>query len=241
VKDTRQSNAPRKVFIVDDHPMMRIGLSHFLKQAGDIKVCGEASDAAGALAGIERIHPDLVLLDISLEGRSGLDLLRDLRIRFPRLPVLVHSMHDELIYADRALAAGARGYLMKQEGGEKLRLAVREVLCGQIYLSDRVRARDPAQAGRATGRAVITRFGSLSQREFEVFGLIGRGVTNQLIARQLHISLKTVEAHREHIKRKLGVQSSTALNLLAVRWESTRSGYSASNASADYSSIWPPS
>lgn len=222
-RDTRQSVSPRRLFIVDDHPMMRLGLSHFLTQDGDLSICGEASDAAAALAGLERLQPDLVLLDISLEGRSGLDLLRDLRSRFPRLPVLVHSMHDEMIYAERALAAGARGYLMKQETGEKVRVAVRQVLSGQIYLSDRLQARGPARAEQTSRRIALTPIGSLSQREFEVFGLIGHGRTNQEIARELHISLKTVEAHREHIKRKLKVTSSTALNLLAVRWESEQS------------------
>jgi DNA-binding NarL/FixJ family response regulator len=221
VRDTRQSVSPHRVFIVDDHPMMRLGLGHFLTQDGDISICGEAPDAAAALAGIERIHPDLVLLDISLEGRSGLDLLRDLRLRFPGIPVLVHSMHDEMIYAERALAAGARGYLMKRETGEKVRVAVRQVLRGETYLSDRLRARAPARAaGRTSRQPALTPIGSLSQREFEVFRLIGCGHTNQEIAAQLHISLKTVEAHREHIKRKLNVTSSTALNLLAVRWES---------------------
>jgi DNA-binding NarL/FixJ family response regulator len=204
--------------------MMRLGLGQFLTQDGDLCICGEAPDAAAALKGIERIRPDLVLLDITLEGRSGLDLLRDLRLRFPGIPVLVHSMHDEMIYAERALAAGARGYLMKQETGEKVRVAVRQVLNGQTYLSDRLRARAPARAAaRTSRRAGLTPIGSLSQREFEVFGLIGGGRTNQEIADQLHISLKTVEAHREHIKRKLKLPSSTALNLLAVRWESEQS------------------
>jgi DNA-binding NarL/FixJ family response regulator len=220
MKDLRQPATPFRVFIVDDHPMMRIGLGHFLTQDGDIKICGEAPDAPTALEGIEQTHPDLVLLDISLDGRSGLDLLRDLRFRFPDLPVLVHSMHDEMIYADHALAAGARGYLMKQETSEKVRVAVRQVLSGQTYLSERLRARGPSPAGRTAPRPARTPIGSLSPREFEVFRLIGRGGTNQEIARYLHISLKTVEAHREHIKRKLKVTSATALNLLAVRWES---------------------
>lgn len=224
MRGPRHSVSPSRVFIVDDHPMMRLGLGQFLTQDGDLCICGEAPDAAAALKGIERIRPDLVLLDITLEGRSGLDLLRDLRLRFPGIPVLVHSMHDEMIYAERALAAGARGYLMKQETGEKVRVAVRQVLNGQTYLSDRLRARAPARAAaRTSRRAGLTPIGSLSQREFEVFGLIGGGRTNQEIADQLHISLKTVEAHREHIKRKLKLPSSTALNLLAVRWESEQS------------------
>jgi DNA-binding NarL/FixJ family response regulator len=220
VKASRQCTSRRRVFIVDDHPMMRLGLAQFLTQNGDLSICGEAADAAAALAGIERLHPDLVVLDIALEGRSGLDLLVDLRRRFPQIPVLVHSMHDAMIYAERALAAGARGYLTKQETGEKVRIAVRQVLSGKTYLSPRLQAHEPARARRTSRRPALTPIGSLSPREFEVFHLIGRGGTNQEIARHLHISLKTVEAHREHIKRKLRVSTSTALNLLAVRWES---------------------
>jgi len=203
--------------------MMRLGLERFLTQDGDLVICGESPNAQGALSGIERTRPDLVLLDISLQGRSGLDMLKDLRQRFPHIPVLVHSMHDEMIFADRALTAGARGYLMKQESGEKVRLAVRQVLSGEIYLSARLQARSPARSRKSSGGGRITPIGSLSEREFEVFRLIGHGRTNQEIARQLHISIKTVEAHREHIKKKLSVTSSTALNLLAVRWESEQS------------------
>ena len=220
MKHLSSAAGPRRLFIVDDHLMMRIGLRHFLTQDDGIRICGEAAEAATALAGIERTHPDMVLLDIALEGRSGLDLLRDLRVRFPRLPVLVHSMHDEMIYAERALAAGAQGYLMKQETGEKVRAAVRQVLSGRVYLSDQLQRDGQVQAGRASRPPVRTPIGSLSRREFEVFRLIGGSRTNQEIARQLHISLKTVEAHREHMKRKLGVATSTALNLLAIRWES---------------------
>ncbi len=203
--------------------MMRLGLDQFLTRDGDLIVCGAAPNAQDALTGIERTHPDLVLLDISLQGRSGLDLLEDLRLLFPDIPVLVHSMHDEMIYAERALAAGARGYLMKQETAEKVRLAVRTVLSGHRYLSARLQSRSPARSTRNSSRAPRTPIGSLSQREFEVFRLIGQGRTNHEIARDLHISIKTVEAHREHIKRKLGLTSSTALNLLAVRWESEQS------------------
>ena len=211
------------MFIVDDHPMMRLGLAHYLTRGRDIMVCGEAASAAAALAGIERTHPDLVLLDISLQGRSGLDLLKDLRCHFPTLPVLVHSMYDEMIYADRALAAGAQGYLMKQETGEKVLEAVRQVLSGRTYLSERLQARGPARTGPPSPQPALTLLGTLTPREFEVFRLIGLGHSNQEIARQIHITVRTVEAHREHIKAKLNVKSSTALNLLAVRWETEQS------------------
>ncbi len=211
------SSRVRKIVVVDDHPMMRVGLRQYLAQEPDVEVCGEAANATEALSVVERVSPDLLILDISLEGRSGLDLLKDLRLRFPELPVLVHSMHDQSIYAERALRAGARGYLTKQETGDKLLSAVRQVLRGEIFLSESLRApRKRARQGRSGSSTLIS---TLTEREFEVFRLIGRGLHNQEIAKHLHISLKTVEAHRDHIKRKLHLASSTALNLLAVRWE----------------------
>jgi DNA-binding NarL/FixJ family response regulator len=214
---TLTSPRVRRIVVVDDHPMMRVGLRQYLAQEPDVEVCGEAADAAEALTLLERVSPDLLILDISLEGRSGLDLLMDLRVRFPELPVLVHSMHDQSIYAERALRAGARGYLTKQETGDKLLSAVRQVLRGEIFLSESLRApRKRVGKGRNGSSTLIS---TLTEREFEVFRLIGRGLHNQQIAKQLHISLKTVEAHRDHIKRKLHLASSTALNLLAVRWE----------------------
>lgn len=209
----------RRIFLVEDHPMMRLGLRQCLSQETDLLVCGEASSASAALAALERTKPDLIMLDISLEGRSGLDLLKDLRARHPSTPVLVHSMHDEAIYAERALRAGARGYLMKQETGDKLVAAIRQVLRGEIYLSDAMRRSGPKKSAAKPGRSPRTPISRLTDREFEVFRLIGGGFTNRQIAAQLHISLKTVDAHREHIKRKLSLTSSTALNLLAVRWE----------------------
>lgn len=211
----------KRILIVDDHPMMRLGLRQYLLQDPLLEVCGEAASAAEALKEMERSLPDLVLLDISLEGRSGLDLLRDLRVRFPQVPVLMHSMHDQMIYADRAIREGARGYLMKQETGDKLLEAVTRVLSGETYLSSRVRR---ARGRSSRKKPAQTRVSALTSREFEVFQLIGAGLVNKEIARELNISLKTVEAHREHIKRKLGVESSTALNLLAVRWQSEQLG-----------------
>jgi DNA-binding NarL/FixJ family response regulator len=217
MRPLRKTPGTKRILIVDDHPMMRLGLRQFLLQDPMLEVCGEAASASEALREVERCRPDMVLLDISLDGRSGLDLLGDLRVRFPSIPVLVHSMHDQTIYAERALQAGARGYLMKQETGDKLLEAVHRVLGGDVYLSDkigRVRARRQGKQERQT------RVSTLTGREFEVFQLIGAGCVNKEVARVLHISLKTVEAHREHIKRKLGLDSSTALNLLAVRWQS---------------------
>jgi DNA-binding NarL/FixJ family response regulator len=200
--------------------MMRYGLKRFLDDSGDFVVCGEAGDATGALSEIERASPDLILLDISLRGRSGLDLLKDLRARFSDIPVLVHSMHDETVFAERVFRAGARGYLMKQEAGDHLATALRTVLRGEVYLSDKIKSggatSGAARSIRANGKQ--TPIASLTHREFEVFRLIGRGFSGKEIAGQLHLSQKTIDAHREHMKAKLRVHSSTELNLLAVRW-----------------------
>ena len=211
----------KRILVVDDHPLMRLGLRQFLLQEPWLDLCGEAGSAADALQEIERRRPDLVLLDLSLEGRSGLDLLKDLRLHFPEIPVLIYSMHDEAIYAERSLRAGARGYLMKRETGDKLLEALRRVLAGEVYLSEQAGKRKASASRKRPGQ---TRVSTLSGREFEVFRLIGSGCVNKEIAQQLHISLKTVEAHRDHIKRKLGIHSSTALNLLAVRWQNERVG-----------------
>lgn len=208
----------RRVFVVDDHPMMRLGLKQFLGEAGDLTVCGEASTAAEALAGIGATGPDVVLLDIALEGPSGLDLLKDLRIHYRQIPVLIHSMHDEAVFAERALRAGARGYLMKQESGSRLIQALRHVLRGDLYLSENLRS--AANSG-VPASGVRTPISTLTDREFELFRLIGAGKSSQQIARDLHLSLKTVDAHREHMKRKLMVRGSTELNLLAVRWNAS--------------------
>lgn len=225
MKTSRRSRVqPSRVLIVDDHPMMRLGLRQFLTQERDLTVCGETASAAETMAAVERTKPDIVLVDISLEGPSGLELLRELHTHYPRLPVLMHSMHDEFIYAERCIQAGARGYLMKQETGQKLADAVRQVLRGEIYLSDALRAAARSSSRRKEPRPAKTPIARLTPREFEVFRLIGAGCVNRQIADQLHISIKTVEAHREHIKRKLNLSTSTALNLLAVRWETEQRG-----------------
>jgi DNA-binding NarL/FixJ family response regulator len=215
-KTTDARSLPFKVLIVDDHPMMRLGLKQFLAQENDLDVCGEASNAAEALLLLDQLKPDLILLDVSLDGRSGLDLLKDIRLQHPQVRVLVHSMHDEQVFAERALRLGAHGYLMKQESAEQLNGAIRQILDGKVYVNARLT--DAEQTSKLKKEGPTTPIARLSDREFEVFHLIGQGLANQEVAQRLHISIKTVEAHREHIKRKLKVESSTALNLLAVRW-----------------------
>ena len=215
-----KSKAPvRRVLIVDDHPMMRTGLAQLIGSEPDLKVVAEADNARQGLEAVSKLALDLVLLDISLPDKSGLELLKDIRSVRPELPVLVVSMHDELVFAERVLRAGGRGYIMKQEGGQKYLQAIRQVLAGQIYVSEKMSARilenlsgSPAEK---TGASPVQR---LSDREFEVFQLIGQGLGTREIAQRLHLSVKTIEVHRINIKEKLQVKTATELVRFAVRW-----------------------
>jgi DNA-binding NarL/FixJ family response regulator len=210
----------RKIFIVDDHAVMRQGLARLLGDEKDLEVCGEAENASDALKAIGRLKPDLAIVDISLTGRTGIDLIRDVRHHHPGLCVLVLSMHDETIYSERVLRAGGRGYLMKQEGGKVLMQAIRQVLKGQVYLSEKMSAKvlDRLSNGPPTTGSPLE---LLSDREMEVFQLIGEGLGTRQIAEQLHLSMKTVEVYRAHIKRKLSLEDGTALVRYAIRWAET--------------------
>ncbi|HET9802247.1 MAG TPA: response regulator transcription factor [Candidatus Acidoferrum sp.] len=207
----------KKVFIVDDHPMMREGLAQLIAQEQDLTVCGEAEDAAEALKKIEELRPDLALVDITLRSTNGLELIKDLRIRTPDTAVLVISMHDESLYAERVLRAGGRGYIMKQEGGKKLLSAIRHVLSGKTYVSEKISARilDLFSGRPAEGASPVER---LTDREFEVFQLIAQGLSTKEIADKLHVSAKTIEVHRVNIKQKLNVATAPELIRFAVRW-----------------------
>jgi DNA-binding NarL/FixJ family response regulator len=207
----------KKIFIVDDHPMMREGLAQLIGQEADLMVCGEADDAAQALDQIEKLKPDLALVDITLRSTNGLELIKDLRIRSPALSILVISMHDESLYAERVLRAGGRGYVMKQEGGKKLMEAIRHVLSGKTYVSEKMSAKilDLFSGRPAEGASPVER---LTDREFEVFRLIGEGLGTKQIGDKLRVSAKTVEAHRVNIKQKLNVGTAAELIRFAVRW-----------------------
>ena len=198
--------------------MMRDGLTALITAQPDLAVCGQAADARAALQAVEARRPDLVLLDISLPGKSGLEAIKDLQALAPGLAILVLSMHDETLYAERVLRAGARGYVMKQEGGQRIMEAIRVLLAGKVAVSEKMSARimDAFTGHRA--QRETTPVTGLSDREFEVFQLIGRGRSTKEIAEQLHLSGKTVEVHRVNIKAKLKLATSPELVHYAVRW-----------------------
>jgi len=205
----------RHVFLVDDHPLVRRGLGELLSTEEGIEVCGEAESVAEAMETFDPDGCDLAIVDLSLGGPDGLELIKRLRQCWPEVPVLVYSMHDESIYAQRALAAGARGYLGKQEPPDCVLEAVRRVLSGEIYLSPEMAQRLEAGSGdNVNGHPVE----QLSDRELEVFGLLGRAHGTRQIAERLKLSHKTIESHRENIKRKLGLRNHNELMRRAVLW-----------------------
>lgn len=214
----------RRILVVDDHPFMRAGLAHLLDRQPDLQVCGEAGHPAEALPLVGKLRPDLVLTDITMPGRSGAEFIRDLQAQHQGLPVLVISMHDEAIYAERMLRAGARGYIMKEAGGEALLAAVRQVLRGEVSVSPRLSARLLENLSAPRPRGSSSPIARLTDREFEVFQLIGRGQGTADIAAQLGLSPKTVDVHRANLKRKLGLADATALVRHAVRWVESQAG-----------------
>ena len=209
-----------RILIVDDHPVMRFGLVALIQAEKDLKVCGECGSAAEAMDACERESPDLALIDVTLPDKNGLELIKDLRAQNQQLLMLVVSMHDENVYAERALRAGARGYVMKEEAPDKLVHAIRQVLNGGVFVSSEISARIVQHFAEASG-APETPIGRLTDRELEVFRLIGEGNASREIAGQLNISIRTVDAHRAHIKEKLGIRDATELMHQAVKWVET--------------------
>lgn len=217
-RQTSPTRQKRRIFIVDDHPIVRKGLTQLINQEADLTVCGEAENAEMALELIKRAKPDLAIVDISLRGIDGLELTKLIRARFENIPVLVVSMHDESLFAERALRVGARGYIMKQEAIEKMMEAIRKVLRGELYVSERVSASIVKKFvdGKAEGLSSPEEL--LSDREIEVFQLIGQGYGTRQIADQLHVSIKTVESYRANIKEKLGLKNAAELVKHAIHW-----------------------
>jgi DNA-binding NarL/FixJ family response regulator len=219
VPDKPVETARKTVLVVDDHPLMRQGLALLINQQQDMQVCGEAEEAQAAMHAIAQLRPDIMILDISLSGPDGLELLKIIRASDPDLPVLILSMHDEAIYAERALRARANGYIMKQEATEKVLVAVRRILNGEIYLSERMSNKMLQQYIGGTPSMIQSRIASLSDRELEVFRLIGEGRATREIAEELHLSVKTVETYQAHIKEKLVLRSGRALIQHAIQWK----------------------
>ncbi len=218
---TAPTSAPasrKRIMLVDDHPMMRAGLAQFINKQPDMETCCEFGNASDAFEGLRKFKPDLVLTDITLPDKSGIELIKDLLAADPKLPILVVSMHDETVYAERVLRGGARGYIMKESGGENLLLAIRQVLSGQVYVSPQISARILDNLSARKPRGSSSPIEKLSDREFEVFQLIGQGKGTRDIAKQLHLSPKTVEVHRGHIKEKLEIKDANALVHHAIRW-----------------------
>jgi DNA-binding NarL/FixJ family response regulator len=206
------------VLLVDDHPIVRQGLAQMINREPDLTVCGEAEEARSALQAIASLKPDIVVVDISLNGPSGIEILRTVRQADAKLRVLVLSMHDETVYAERALRAGANGYIMKQEATDKVLVALRRILAGDVYVSDRIANKMLRQfAGRAP-LAHHSAVDDLTDRELEVFRLIGEGHSTRQISDELRLSVKTVETYQAHIKEKLGLKNARELIQFAIQW-----------------------
>lgn len=215
---TARPEKKKSVLIVDDHPMMREGLIQLIGHESDLQLCGEAGDAHEALEKVNASKPDLVVTDITLPGKSGIELIKDIHAMQPGLLVLVISMHDEALYVERVLRAGARGYIMKQEGGKKILEAIRQVLGGKIYVSEKMSAKILEIFSGGRPEAAASPIEKLTDREFEIFQLIGKGLSTVQMAQHLHLSPKTVEVHRANIKSKLQIATASELLRYAVRW-----------------------
>jgi DNA-binding NarL/FixJ family response regulator len=213
-----QTKKTVKILIVDDHPIVREGLAARLGRQPDFEVCGEAEDVADALDKVKSARPDVVIVDLSLKSGQGLDLIKRIKALDMDTKMLVSSMYDESLYAERSLRAGAMGYVNKQEVSEKIIDAIRLVVDGKIYLSPRMTERLLQRAVGAAPQLVQSPFETLTDRELEIFKMIGKGMTTRQIANELHLSVKTVETHRENIKGKLTLPNSAELSREAVQW-----------------------
>ena len=205
-----------RILIVDDHPIVRQGLTLLINREKDLAVCGDAEEACTAMRQIRETKPNLIVVDISLNGPDGIDLLKEIRLRQPNMPVLILSMLDEQVYAERALRAGANGYIMKHEATERVLVAIRRILGGEIYISDRLANHMLYQRFGGSG-ASQSKVDELTDRELEVFRLIGEGHATRDIAEVLHLSVKTVEGYQAHIKDKLSLKNARELMQFAIQ------------------------
>ncbi len=219
-RTTLSSSRKRRIFLVEDHPVTREGFAQLINYQADLEVCGQSGSAGKALGALETNRPDLVIVDISLADSNGLELIKDLRVRYPKLPSLVLSTHDEALFAERALRAGAAGYVMKQAPTSEVMAAIREVLGGRLYLSEAMRTRVVHK--HLQGPDHSTGVEALSDRELEVFQLLGEGHTTRQMAARLHLSVSTIETYRAHIKQKLRLTNAMELVHRAVEWSNSQ-------------------
>ncbi len=213
-----------RVLLVDDHPIIRQGLAALVATDPELMVCGEADNGPRALELVTKLAPDLAVIDVSLRSGNGLELMKNLRILAPKLPVLFMSMHDETLYAERALRAGAQGYIMKEETNEKILGAIQRVLKGELYLSEKMQERMLRRMARAKPEEPGCAVDTLSDRELEVFQLIGNGFSTRQIAARLNLSVKTIESYREHLKLKLALETGSDLVRHAIQWMKSLDG-----------------
>jgi DNA-binding NarL/FixJ family response regulator len=213
----------KRIFIVDDHPIVRDGLITLINHQQDLRVCGEAEDAAQALKSISELKPEVVIVDISLKSSDGIELTKNIKALYPRLPVIVLSIHDESVYAERALRAGAQAYLMKEVVSENIVTAIRTVLSGEIYVSNTMGKKLLRKLAAGKAHTISAPMDSLSDRELEIFRLIGQGYKPSKIAQSMHLSVKTVETYRARIKEKLNLADADELLRYAIQWVSSAS------------------
>jgi DNA-binding NarL/FixJ family response regulator len=207
-----------RIYTVDDHPLVRHGLSQIIANEADMEICGESEDAQGAMKGVGESSPDAIIVDISLKGNNGLELIKNLKAIHEEIPILVFSMHDETIYAQRALRAGAKAYVMKKESPDKIVDAIRKIIKGEIYVSPSVADQVLHQMINGPKHASTSPVDRLTDRELEVVQLIGRGLSSREIAESLNLSVKTIESHRAHVKEKLSLRNATELVQFSVQW-----------------------
>ncbi len=212
----------KKILVVDDHPVTRRGLAKIIDQESDLVIVAEAEDSVQALDAIKRLKPDLVIADISLKDSSGLELTKTIKKLYPALPVLIQSMHEETMYSERSLQAGAMGYIMKDAPTEDLMTAIRKVLAGQVYTSEKMAAKLVDKIIHGKAGASASPIDSLSDRELEVFNLLGKGLGTSQIAEKLKLSIKTVETYRAHLKEKLALTDANELRQYAIQWLASR-------------------
>lgn len=218
-----RKNSKSRILLIDDHAILRQGLAQLINQEADMSICGEAEEAPKGFEAVGTLKPDVVVVDISLKGGNGLELIKNLKASHPELPILVLSMHDESLYAERALRAGSLGYLMKEEAAETVIVAIRKVLKGEVVLSEKMQARLLHQLVNGRLKQGGSPIDTLSDRELEVFRMIGEGRSTRQIAEELHLSVRTVEAYREYIKEKLNLKNATELVQHAFQWVHTGS------------------